>query len=321
MKIIFMGTPDFAVPTLQALCESRHEVTAVYTKPDQVSGRGRKIIYSPVKEYALSRGIPVFQPEKLGKSAVREMQEIPADVIVVVAYGKILRSSVLEMTRYGCLNVHASLLPEYRGAAPIQWAVLNGAKESGVTIMQMNEGLDTGNILYQEKVALSADETSESLFGKLSLLGGPALLGVLDQMEEGVLKPVPQGESPTEYARMLTKEDGFMDFGKSAAENERFIRGMYSWPAAQAVFRGRSVKILRAEVVPDETGVLPGTVSQVSKHGFTIRCGKDALSILSLQPEGKRVMTADEFLRGYRVLPGETFETPVKQAVPEETEA
>ena len=312
MRIIFMGTPDFAVPTLQALLSSEHEVTAVYTKADQESGRGQKIIFSPVKKAALQAGIPVFQPEKLNKTAVAEMRTIPADVIVVAAYGKILRPSVLQMTPYGCINVHASLLPKYRGAAPIQWAVLNGETESGVTIMQMNEGLDTGDILYQEKVPITANETSDSLFEKLSELGGPALLKVLKRIEEGTLEPVPQPlESPTEYARMLRKEDGILDFSKSAEENERFIRGMYSWPAAQAAFRGRSLRICSAEAVTDDSDTLPGTVSNVSKHNFLVKCGKDALNILSLQPEGKKEMSADAFLRGYRVTPGESFAMPL----------
>ena len=308
MKIIFMGTPDFAVPVLKALIDSRHEVTAVYTKLDQESGRGRKIVFSPVKEAALKAGIPVYQPEKLGTSAVEEMRSIPADVIVVAAYGKILRPSVLYMKRFGCLNVHASLLPKYRGAAPIQWAVLNGETESGVTIMQMNEGLDTGDILYQERIALSEKETAGSLFEKLSLLGGPAILHVLDQAEAGLLTPAPQGETTTDYARMLVKEDGILDFQKSAEENERFIRGMYPWPSAQAEFRGKSVRIYSAEAVDDDSDALPGTVSNVTKHGFTIRCGEGALNILCLQPEGKKEMSADAFLRGYRVEKGESFQ-------------
>ncbi len=308
MKVIFMGTPDFAVPTLQALIASKHEVTAVYTKADLESGRGQRMVFSPVKKAALQAGIPVYQPEKLNKSAVAEMRTIPADVIVVAAYGKILRPSVLQMTRYGCINVHASLLPKYRGAAPIQWAVLNGETESGVTIMQMNEGLDTGDILYQETTLLAENETSASLFDKLAQLGGPALLKVLDMLEEGTLEAVPQPEeSPTEYARMLQKEDGILDFRKSAEENVRFIRGMFSWPCAQASFRGRSLRIYSAEAVEDDSDALPGTVSAVSKHAFSVKCGEGALNILSLQPEGKKEMSADAFLRGYHVLLGESF--------------
>ena len=318
MKIIFMGTPDFAVPTLQALLSSRHEVTAVYTKPDQEAGRGRKVIFSPVKEAALQAGIPVYQPEKLGKSAVEFMRTIAADVIVVAAYGKILRPSVLEMKRYGCLNVHASLLPKYRGAAPIQWAVLNGEKESGVTIMQMNEGLDTGDILYQEKIELAEDETSDSLFERLSRMGGPAILHVLDLIENDALQPVHQGESTTDYARMLVKEDGIIDFTRSAEENERFIRGMYSWPGAQAEFRSKKILINAAKAVSDDSDALPGTVSQVSKHGFWIRCGEGALSVLSLQPSGKKEMSADAFLRGYHVAPGDSF--VLQPAVNDESE-
>ena len=218
MKIIFMGTPDFAVPVLRTLYESRHEVVAVYTKPDEERGRGKKVSFSPVKEYALESGIPVYQPEKLrAKETVEVLKKIEADLIVVAAYGKILKKNVLEMKRFGCINVHASLLPSYRGAAPIQWAVINGEKKSGVTIMQMDEGLDTGDILNMREIELDPKETSGSLFEKLSAIGGPLLLETLDALEAGRLQPRKQGETDTAYALMLDKSMGEIDYGRTAS--------------------------------------------------------------------------------------------------------
>ncbi|MBR3036637.1 MAG: methionyl-tRNA formyltransferase, partial [Lachnospiraceae bacterium] len=217
MRIVFMGTPDFSVPTLDALVHSRHEVVGVYTQPDREQGRGKKIVFSPVKTYALSAGIPVFQPKNLRKQeTVDALRALSPDVIVVVAYGVILRQNVLTLPVYGCINVHASLLPKYRGAAPIQWAILDGEKKTGVTIMQMDEGLDTGNIMKQVECPIDPKETGESLFEKLSQLGGPALLTVLDEVEDGTVVSVPQGDSPTAYAKMLEKSMGALDLSEDA---------------------------------------------------------------------------------------------------------
>lgn len=305
MKIIFMGTPDFAVPTLEALISAGHEITAVYTKPDEEQGRGKKIRFSPVKEAALSHNIPVYQPKSLKKAEqVEILRNIEADVIIVVAYGLILRKNVLEMKKYGCINVHASLLPSYRGAAPIQWAVINGEEKSGVTIMQMNEGLDTGDILSVREIPLDSKETGDSLFEKLSRLGGPLLLETLEKLEKGEITPVPQGETDTMYAKMLTKEMGNLSFTEDAVTLERLIRGLNSWPSAYTRLDGKLLKIWEAEVVKGKENVAPGTVVEVTKRDFTIQCGSGALKVLSLQPEGKKRMDTDAFLRGNAVTEG-----------------
>lgn len=306
MKIIFMGTPDFAVPTLQALIGSRHEIVGVYTQPDKEQGRGKKLVASPVKECALEAGLPVFQPKSLRKQEViDEMRALQADAIVVAAYGQILRKAVLNMTKYGCINVHGSLLPKYRGAAPIQWAVLNGEEVSGITIMQMDEGIDTGDILAQQEIPLDPKETGDSLFEKLSLLGGPLLLKVLDGLEAGTIVPEKQGESTTEYAKMLDKSMGLLDFQKSAEELERLVRGLNSWPSAYTYYNGRMMKIWAADVVPDDSDHMPGTVCAVTKRDFAVKCGKDALKITELQPEGKKRMLTDAFLRGCQIHEGD----------------
>ncbi len=306
MRLIFMGTPEFAVPTLQALIGSRHEVVGVYTQPDKEQGRGKKLVFSPVKECALAAGVPVFQPKGFKKaSVIEEMKSLQADAIVVAAYGKILRSSVLDMTKYGCFNVHASLLPSYRGAAPINWAILNGEKETGVTVMQMNEGLDTGDMLYKEIIPVEADDTGDSLTQKLSALGGPMILKVLDDAENGMLKPEKQPEeSPTPYAAMLQKEMGELDFRKTPEELERTIRGLYSWPSAYTYLDGKMLKIFRAQCVPGDPEAAPGTVLEITKKYFTVNASGGALKILDLQLEGKKRMETDAFLRGYRLTAG-----------------
>ena len=305
MRIVFMGTPDFAVPTLEALIAGGHEVVSVYTKPDEERGRGKQVSFSPVKTCALRYGIPVMQPKSLKwASRVEELKAFRPDVIVVVAYGLILRKSVLDIPKYGCINVHASLLPKYRGAAPIQWAVLNGEEKSGITIMQMDEGLDTGDILKQVEIVLDPKETAESLFEKLSVLGGPALLEVLREAESGELKPVPQGESTTPYASMLQKEMGELDFSLSAAELERRIRGLYSWPSAYTYLDGKLLKILSADVVERTYDALPGTVAESDADSFVIAAGDGGLRVLRVQLEGKKAMNTDAFLRGHALKTG-----------------
>ena len=303
-----MGTPDFSVPTLDALVHSRHEVVGVYTQPDREQGRGKKIVFSPVKTYALSAGIPVFQPKNLRKQeTVDALRALSPDVIVVVAYGVILRQNVLTLPVYGCINVHASLLPKYRGAAPIQWAILDGEKKTGVTIMQMDEGLDTGNILKQIECPIDPKETGESLFEKLSQLGGPALLTVLDEVEDGTVVSVPQGDSPTAYAKMLEKSMGALDLSEDAEVLERKIRALYSWPGAFMTRNGKMLKIRDAEAVVRRNKEKPGTVIEVTKQDFTVACGHYALKILSVQPEGKKWMDTGAYLRGYPMQTGEVL--------------
>ncbi len=307
-----MGTPAFAVPVLQTLIESRHEVAAVYTQPDKVQGRGRKLVFSPVKELAVSQGIPVIQPEKLGKRAVlEEMRSFQADVIVVAAFGKILRTSVLEMTPYGCLNVHASLLPKYRGAAPVQWAILDGEEKTGVTIMQMNEGLDTGDMLACREIPILPEDTGDSLEEKLSRLGGPLLLEVLTQLENGTAHPVKQPEeSPSVYAKMLDKQMGLLDFSETTRKILLKIRALNSWPSAYTYLDGRMLKIWAAEGAETGSPAEPGTVTDVTKHSFLVKTGDGAVRILELQPEGKKRMDTDAFMRGTRITEGMRFTAP-----------
>lgn len=305
MKIIFMGTPDFAVGTLKSLLASEHEVTAVVTQPDKPKGRGKAMQFTPVKEVAVEAGIPVLQPRRVREQeAIDAIKEIEADAIVVVAFGQIIPKEILTMKRYGCINVHASLLPKYRGAAPIQWAVIDGERESGVTTMQMDEGLDTGDMLLKAVVPLDKDETGGSLFDKLSSTGAKLLLETLEGLEKGSLVPEKQGESPTAYAKMLKKEMGEIDWTKSAVEIERLVRGLNPWPSAYTHLDGKTLKIWQADVEPEGSGKEPGTVVKVSKGGFGIQTGDGILMVGELQLEGKKRMDAGAFLRGYQVKEG-----------------
>ena len=302
MKIIFMGTPDFSVGTLEALVDAGHDVVLAVTQPDKPKGRGKEMQFTPVKECALAHDIPVYQPRKIREpECIEELKKYQADVCVVVAFGQILPKEILEMTPYGCINVHASLLPKYRGAAPIQWAVINGEKVSGVTTMQMDEGLDTGDMLEKVEVVLDEKETGGSLFDKLSAEGAALCVHTIT--------PEEQGESTTEYAKMLNKKSGEIDWTKTAVEIERLIRGLNPWPSAYTQWEGKTMKIWEAEVeepANEEAGTIePGTVTEVTKHGFKVQTGKGKLAIKSLQIPGKKRMEADAFLRGYHVEEGE----------------
>lgn len=325
MKIVFMGTPDFAVPALKALAESaKHEVSLVVTQPDRPRGRSGKPASSDVKLCAEQYGIPVFQPEKVREEAsVERLRRENADIFVVAAFGQLLPKTILEMPRFGCINIHGSLLPAYRGAAPVQWAVLDGQKEAGDTIMQMNEGLDTGDILMQESIPLSADETAGSLYDKLSSMGGPLLLKALDAIEEGTVTPVPQGDSGTHYAKMLRKEMGNIDWTKSAEEIGRLVRGLNPWPSAYTHWNGKMLKIWMAEpVTQEELSALgcdekngmdlkeaqPGTVMIVTKDTLMVQTGDGLLALTELQMEGKKRMPVQAFLMGCRMQTGEKLE-------------
>ena len=266
--------------------------------------------FTPVKECALAHDIPVYQPRKIREpECIEELKKYQADVCVVVAFGQILPKEILEMTPYGCINVHASLLPKYRGAAPIQWAVINGEKVSGVTTMQMDEGLDTGDMLEKVEVVLDEKETGGSLFDKLSAEGAALCVHTLAELEKGTITPEEQGESITEYAKMLNKKSGEIDWTKTAVEIERLIRGLNPWPSAYTQWEGKTMKIWEAEVeepANEEAGTIePGTVTEVTKHGFKVQTGKGKLAIKSLQIPGKKRMEADAFLRGYHVEEGE----------------
>ena len=306
MKLIFMGTPDFSVGTLEALIAAGHEITLVVSQPDKPKGRGHELTPTPVKETALKHGLKVFQPKRLKDSeTIKTLEETPADAIVVIAFGQIVPASILHMKKYGCINVHGSLLPKYRGAAPIQWAVIDGERESGVTIMQMDEGLDTGDMLLKGSVVLDEKETSGSLFDKLSALGASLCVEALEKLEKGELTPEKQGESPTEYARMLTKEMGELDFSRDAVTLERLIRGFNPWPSAYTRLGDKTLKIWAADVCEkQDPKKQPGTVTEVAKQDFTVACGEGALKITELQLQGKKRMDAAAFLRGYHLEAG-----------------
>ncbi len=306
MKVIFMGTPDFSVGTLAALVEAGHEVVLAVTQPDKPKGRGKEMQYTPVKEYALEKGIPVYQPEKVRRpECIEELKKYQADVCVVIAFGQILPKEILEMTPYGCINVHASLLPKYRGAAPIQWAIINGENVSGVTTMQMDEGLDTGDMLEKVEVPLGEKITGGELHDLLAEAGAKLCVQTLEKLEKGELKPEKQGETPTAYARMLDKKLGNIDWTRPAVEIERLIRGLNPWPSAYTTWNEKTMKIWDADVVDEEKTAEPGTIIEVTKQTFSVQTGEGALRINELQIPGKKKMSADAFLRGYQVETGE----------------
>lgn len=296
MKLIFMGTPDFAVPCLERLIKAGHEIAAVFSQPDKP--RGRKMILTPpeVKACALKHGLTVYQPKSLRNDEAMELiKEIAPDCIVVAAYGKILPKAMLDLPKYGCINVHGSLLPKYRGSAPIQWSVINGEKETGVTIMQMAEGVDTGDMLYQKAIPIGIDDTAESMFEKLSDLGGEMIVEALDLLEEGKLTPIKQDETLATHAPMLNKEIAVIDWNKSALEVHNLVRGLYSWPIAQTTLHGKKLKIYRTAVGKGSGEA--GTV--ISTSPLTIACGEGAVVIEELQLEGKKRMDAKAFLIGH----------------------
>lgn len=297
MKIIFMGTPDFAAASLEALIASRHEIQAVVTQPDKPKGRKGELTPSPVKVIAKREGIKVYQPLKVrDEEFVKTLRAYNPDVMVVVAFGQIIPLSILKMPKYGCVNIHGSLLPKYRGAAPIQWAVLDGEKETGITTILMDEGIDTGDILLKKTIEIDADETSGSLFDKLMALGAKTILETLDELENGSLTPTKQGESPTAYAKMLTKAMGLIDFTKSAKELDCFVRGMDPWPSAYTLLSGKTLKLWKVRAV-DGSGKA-GSVIEIGKESFTIACGEGAIEVIEVQLEGKKRMSAGDFLKG-----------------------
>lgn len=306
MKVIFMGTPDFSVGTLEALVEAGHEVVLVVTQPDKPKGRGHGMQFTPVKEVAIRHGIPVFQPKKVREQqCIEELRRYEADVMVVVAFGQILPKEILDMTRYGCINVHASLLPKYRGAAPIQWAIIEGETVSGVTTMQMDEGLDTGDMIQKTEIILDKKETGESLHDKLAAAGAKLCVETLKAIEEGTATFEKQGETPTAYARMLDKKLGEIDWSKSAAAIERLIRGLNSWPSAYTLWDGKVMKIWEAEVEEEtDAKAEPGTILRVRKDSFDVQTGEGILQVKMLQIPGKKRMDTGAFLRGYQVEPG-----------------
>lgn len=306
MKIVFMGTPDFSVETLKQIIAAGHEVSLVVTQPDRPRGRGKKPSFSPVKEYAVAHDIPCFQPEKIRAEGCMEiLQKENADMFIVVAFGQILPQRILDIPRYGCMNVHASLLPKYRGAAPIQWAVINGDSETGVTTMQMDAGMDTGDILLQERIPIDADETGGSLFDKLAAAGGALCVKTMNEIKNGSIHSIPQDHDAATYTRMISKQDGRIDFGAPASQIECLIRGMNPWPSAYTYIGKKILKIWAADVVSPKEACEPGEVFDVTKDSFCVATGDGALKILSLQLEGKKRMDSADFLRGFSLRNGD----------------
>ena len=306
MKIVFMGTPDFAVPCLRTLAESSHDTAAVFTQPDKPKGRGYKLIPTPVKAAAEEYGIPVYQPLSLRKGddaeeSMRILREISPDLIVVTAYGQILPKEILELPKYGCINIHASLLPKYRGAAPINWVLLNGEKETGVTSMQMSEGLDTGDMLIKRATEIGENETCEELYARLSAMGGEVLAETIEAVEKGTLKPEVQDDSLSCYSPMIRKEMSALDFSKSAAEVHNTIRGVTGF----TMLDGKRLKVFRSEVAQGSfDGAENGAV--VDTASFAVKCGDGkAVIFREVQPEGKKRMKTEDFLRGKKLEKGE----------------
>ncbi len=315
MKIIFMGTPDFAVVPLEEIYKAGHEIVLIVTQPDKPRGRSGKLAPSPVKSWALEHDIEVFQPKKIrDEDAVEYLSKIECDIAVVAAFGQILPKSILDMPKFGCINVHASLLPKYRGAAPIQWAILNGEKKSGVTIMQMGEGLDDGDMLLTREVILDGTETGGSLFDDLAQLGGKAVVEALELIEQGSINPVKQDESAATHVSMINKELGRINWSDAAERIERYVRGLNPWPSAYSSFKGKNLKIWRSHVVPseelDSKGVnladyKEGQVCFVNKKCVFVATGEGVLSLDEIQLEGKKRMEIAPFLLGNDVLLGE----------------
>ena len=306
MKIVFMGTPEFAVPSLKALVGAGHEICGVFTQPDKPKNRGMKLQEPPVKEYALSIGLPVFQPAKVRDGeALGILQALNPDLIAVAAYGKILPVDILALPRLGCVNVHSSLLPKYRGAAPINWAILNGEDETGVTIMYMAEGMDTGDILTQAKTPIGLNENAAQLFVRLADIGAGLLVETVAALEAGKVSPVPQDSARASYAPMLSKEQSPLDWTRSARQLHYHVRGLYPWPSALMVLDGIRCKVLQTALAGESGGKTPGTVLQADKKGLRVACGDgQALDILELQPNGKKAMSSPAFLLGHPVSLG-----------------
>lgn len=307
MRIVYMGTPEFAVKPLEAIADAGYQVAACFTQPDKPKGRSKKLVPSPVKLKAEELNIPVYQPVRIREQEnVEIIRDISPDMIVVAAYGQILPESILNLPEYGCINIHASLLPKYRGAAPIEWSIINGEKETGVTTMYMAKGLDTGDMIEKLVVPIESDDTGESLHDKLSIAGAELILTTIDKIKKGIAVRIPQQDELSCYASMLKKEMGQLDFRKSAAELERLIRGLQPWPCAFTKINGKGVKIYGAQVVltsgTEFEALEPGTIFNVTKKAFNIACGQDALCIRRLQPEGKKIMDAAAYMAGNKLM-------------------
>ncbi len=315
LRIAFAGTPEFAVPALQALLGSRHEVVGVLTRPDRPRGRGQRVTASAIKEVAQSRGLAVAQPETLrGEAGPRQLTAWNPDVLVVVAYGLILPAAVLTLPRLGCVNIHASLLPRWRGAAPIQRAILAGDAETGVTIMLMDVGLDTGPTLLQRSIPIATDDTGGALHDRLAVLGADSLLEALEGFAAGKLCPQPQSQDGASYAAKLDKKEALIDWQRRALDIERQVRAFNPWPIAETRFDGEPLRILSARAVSPDTrapsilppGPLPGTIAALTPDALVVQCGRDTLAVMTLQRPGRRPVSASDFAHT-RTLVGRRF--------------
>lgn len=310
MKIVFMGTPDYAAAALEALIGAGHEILAAVTQPDKPKGRSGELVPPPVKRCAQAHGIPVMQPGRIkAPEAVEELRRLEAEVYVVAAFGQILSQEILDIPPLGCLNIHASLLPKYRGASPIQHALLNGERRTGITIMQMDAGIDTGDMLYKKEIAIGEEDTCETLYPRLAALGGEAAVEALELLEQGRLTPERQRDELSSYAPLIRKEMGRIDFGESAETIDRKIRAMTPWPSAYTSYHGRQLKIWRAVPVhrAEPSGCSPGEILETDRDSVTVAAGQGALCIRELQLEGKKRMTVHDFLLGARLQPGDVL--------------
>ncbi|MDD4112704.1 MAG: methionyl-tRNA formyltransferase [Herbinix sp.] len=305
MRVLFMGTPDFAVGTLEEIIAAGHEVIGVVTQPDKVKGRGGKVSFPPIKEAALKHNLNIYQPIRVRKPEfIQIIRDLEPEVIVVAAFGQLLPKELLDIPPYGCINVHASLLPKYRGAAPIQAAIINGDEKTGVTIQHMDVKLDTGDIILQESIPIADDETGGSLYEKLARLGAELLVKALKNLKDGTARRTPQDDSLASHVKMMDKEMGNIDFTQPAISIERMIRGLNPWPSAYTKLNSKTLKLWKAAAIDYSDGGQPGEVVKVDKNTITVMTGKGALEIQELQLEGKKRLTCDAFLRGYPIDKG-----------------
>lgn len=314
MKAVYMGTPEIAATILETLLSSDIEIIGVVTQPDKPKGRGKEMASPPVKEVALKHQIPVYQPRRVKEPEfVEQLKALAPDIILVAAFGQILSKDILDLPPYGCINVHASLLPKYRGSAPIQWVILNGEKKTGVTIMKMDVGCDTGDMMLKREIDIAKDETGGSLHDKLAEIGGEALLEAIEMIKKGTATYTKQDDSQSTHIKMLSKDMGRIDFSKDAASIERMIRGLNPWPSAYTYYKGKTLKLWCAEVYhsPETIEAINeaefGSIVKVTKEAIFVKTGDALLKINELQLEGKKRMLTGEFLRGYPVKTGEIF--------------
>jgi methionyl-tRNA formyltransferase len=309
MKIVFMGTPEFSVPTLEQLVQSGHSVIGVVTQPDRPKGRGQGLTASPIKVLALASGIDVLQPEKAGTPEfIETLRGLQPDLIVVVAYGQILKQAVLDIPRTFCMNLHSSLLPKYRGAAPINWAIIEGEKESGVTTMKMDKGMDTGDILLMQKTVITDEDNAQTLHDRLSKIGASLVMKTIGQMEDRTLTFHPQDNDKATHAPKLKKQDGLIHWQKDAISLRNLVLGLTPWPGAFTFFNSKRLRLSSVETTAGEDGDSPGKIARVTDHGIEVGTGKGRLVITELQPEGKKRMSASSFLAGHKMQKGNVFD-------------